>query len=155
MKTQQRQRKTPGLHSQWDLEGQQTEVSVVRRRVFRTDPHAVAIALGEAPVRLQVLSRCLVRLYLLSITPKPFALGRIRAVFRGRGWLGKVRELPPGTARQRQSWGVSQAAGYSSLPSARCALTSCPTRDPCRPVAPPQQSRPRVRAQSPGPEAGP
>lgn len=126
MKTQQRQRKTPGLGSQRDLEGQQTEVSVVCCCVFRTDPHAAAIALVEAPVRLQVLSRCLVRLHLLWIPRKPFPLGLIRTVSQGRGWLGKVRELPPGAARQRQSWGVSQAAGYSSLPSARRALTSCP-----------------------------
>ena len=59
MNTQQRQRKTPGLGSQWDLESQRREVPVVCL-VCRTDPHAAVIALGDAPFRPQVHSRCLV-----------------------------------------------------------------------------------------------
>ena len=152
MNTQQRQRKTPSLGSQRDLESQRREVPVVCR-VCRTDTRAAIIELGDAPFRPQVRSRCLVLLHLLSITRKPFPSRLIQTISQGRAGLEEVRELPPGAAGQWQSRGVPQASGYSSLPSARCALTSFPpTHDPCCPFphSPGPQSRPVLSRACPG-----
>ena len=146
--TQQRQRKTPGLGSQRDLESQQREVSVVCR-VCRTDPRAAVIALGEGPFRPQVRSRCLVQLHLLSITRKPFPLRLIPTISQGRAWLVEVRELPPGAPGQCQSRGVPRLL----------ATPHCPWQDALSPAFPspttPAACSPTVQAHSPGPEARP
>ena len=73
--------------------------------------------------------------------------------FPGESLAGRGQGAAP-----RRSWavpepGCAQAAGYSSLPLARCALTSFPlTHDPCclLPHSPGPQSRPILSGACPG-----